>query len=427
MRKLTDTPIPGVIIDDESKISAVLIPIITIDGERHLLFERRSMKLAGQPGDVCFPGGMVEEGETALDAAIRECCEELLINNSQIHIIGPAKVFHNMSLVTYPFVAEIEGYEGKFNTDEVSEVFTVPVDFFLKTIPEKHPLEWVRLNSDSFPYERIQGGKNYRWRKQINNELFYDWHGTTIWGFTAKMIYYAFKPFAEEKLFPKRYDRNGIISADEQSVLASKTALVMGCGGLGCYVVEMFARLGIGRIIAFDIDTFDESNLNRQLYCTEKNIGLSKAYEAQARVREINSSVNVEAFAGKVDYDLILDKVGQADLVIDCLDSVAGRLTLEEFCEKKNVPMVHGAIGAWQAQITTVYPGDKTLSKLYGSSEEKVLKSNPSFTPAFAASLEASEALKVLLGREGTLRNKLLIADLESNSFDIVELPNLEN
>ena len=423
MSKLTDTPVPGVIIDDESKISAVIIPVVNIDGEPCLLFERRSMKLKGQPGDVCFPGGMVENGESALDAAIRECCEELLINKKQIHVAGPAKLFHSMSLVTYPFVAEIEGYEGSFNADEVSEVFTVPVKFFMETEPEKHPLEWVRLDSDSFPYERIQGGKNYRWRKQINNELFYDWNGTIIWGFTAKIIYYAFRSFEAEKSYGKRYSRNGIISASEQAALAEKTALVMGCGGLGCYVIEMLARLGIGRILAFDIDVFDESNLNRQLFCTEKNVGFSKAYEAQARVREINSSVKVEAFAGAPDLDLVQVKACESDIVIDCLDSISARLTLEQICEKAAVPLVHGAIGAWQAQITTVFPGDRTLEKLYGSGEESSVKANPSFTPAFAASLEVSEAMKVLLRKDGILRGKILIADLESNLFEVVDLP----
>jgi len=190
--------ITGVIIDDESLKSAVIIPIVNVHGEKHVLFEVRSMKLDGQPGDVCFPGGMIEEGESPIEAAVRECCEELKITEDQIHVIGPAHIFHTFSLSCFPFVAEIKGYEGGFN-EEVSEVFTVPIDFFMNTKPEKHALEWTRLDSPDFPYDRIIGGKNYKWRNQRNYELFYDYKGRTIWGFTAKMLYYDFVRFAAEK------------------------------------------------------------------------------------------------------------------------------------------------------------------------------------------------------------------------------------
>ena len=198
-KRFSENLMPGVIIDEECKCSAVLMPLINIDGKMHLLFEKRSMKLEGQPGDVCFPGGMIEDGETPVQAAIRECCEELLISEDQIRIIGPSPIFHNLSLSTFPFVAEIRDYNGAFNADEVSEVFAVPLKFFMETAPEKHVLEWKVQESDTFPYERIQGGKNYRWRKLLNPELFYDWHGTTIWGFTAKILYYSLIKYAVEE------------------------------------------------------------------------------------------------------------------------------------------------------------------------------------------------------------------------------------
>lgn len=188
---IQDNQITGVIIDDESKLAAVVIPMIEVDGKNHLLFEVRSMKLSGQPGDICFPGGIIEENESALDAALREAGEELFIPKEDFELIGPTHVFHAPALTTFPFVAKLKTYDGKFNKDEVSETFTVPLEFFVNTQPDKYPLEWVRKDSDTFPYDLIVGGKSYKWRKQIQPELFYNYDGRIIWGFTAKIIHYS--------------------------------------------------------------------------------------------------------------------------------------------------------------------------------------------------------------------------------------------
>lgn len=188
---ISENKITGVIIDDESKLAAVVIPIIKIAGKNHLLFEVRSMKLTGQPGDVCFPGGIIEENESALQAALREAEEELFIPKENFRLLGPTHVFHTPGMTTFPFVAELKSYDGRFNKDEVAETFTVPLEFFVNTQPDKYPLEWVRKDSDNFPYDLIVGGKDYKWRKQIQPELFYNYNGRIIWGFTAKIIHYS--------------------------------------------------------------------------------------------------------------------------------------------------------------------------------------------------------------------------------------------
>ena len=81
-----------------------------------------------------------------------------------------------------------------------------------------------------------------------------------------------------------RYLRNGILEDGEQETLGNKKVAVIGCGGLGGYVIEMLARLGIGHLVLCDCDVFDESNLNRQLMSTESNVGKGKAREAAKRV-----------------------------------------------------------------------------------------------------------------------------------------------
>ena len=90
-----------------------------------------------------------------------------------------------------------------------------------------------------------------------------------------------------------RYLRNGILEDEEQEILKSKKVAVIGCGGLGGYVVEMLARLGVGHLVLCDGDRFDETNLNRQLLAKEDNLGISKVLEAAKRVLEINSHVRM--------------------------------------------------------------------------------------------------------------------------------------
>lgn len=190
MKKINNDNQIGVIIDDESVLAAILIPLIKVDGEDHVLFEVRSSNLPDQPGDVCLPGGIIEEGETAKEAATREACEELCIDESQISEVAPAKIFHAPSITIFPFFARINNYEFSFSKDEVAEVFTVPLKFFKNTEPEKHMVEWQRTPDEDFPYDKIVGGRNYKWRKQFQAELFYEYGGHIIWGNTAKMIYY---------------------------------------------------------------------------------------------------------------------------------------------------------------------------------------------------------------------------------------------
>ena len=86
-----------------------------------------------------------------------------------------------------------------------------------------------------------------------------------------------------------RYERNGIITDDEQNRLKRTKVAIVGLGGLGGYVAEQLVRLGIGELVLVDGDVFNESNLNRQLFSTEAAIGHSKAEVANARLKAIDS------------------------------------------------------------------------------------------------------------------------------------------
>ena len=220
----------------------------------------------------------------------------------------------------------------------------------------------------------------------------------------------------------ERYERNiGAVTQAEQELLAAKRAAVIGCGGLGCYAAEFLARAGLGHLTLIDGDVFAASNLNRQLYSLETNLGKSKVQETRERVMQIRSDLSVAAFNTFLNDENAWELLKSHDVVIDALDNVKTRLLAEKTADSLGIPLIHGAVKEWSAQICTVFPGDFTLSKLYSGKGELERPSVLSFTPAFCASVQAAEAMKVLLNKEGILRKKLLIADLKESVFEIID------
>ena len=178
----------GLILQEHCKKAAVIIPLIKAEDGIRVLFEVRSGKVGRQPGDVCFPGGKMKEGETAEETAVREACEELLIKPEQLGIVCACDIFHNSNNTIYPFAAWFSGYEGSFSASEVAETFTVPLDFFRETTPLVYDAEMRMVKKGDFPYHLIVGGENYKWPVRIDKELFYDYNGRTIWGITARIL-----------------------------------------------------------------------------------------------------------------------------------------------------------------------------------------------------------------------------------------------
>ena len=221
----------------------------------------------------------------------------------------------------------------------------------------------------------------------------------------------------------ERYSRNfPSISREEQEILSTKTVAVIGCGGLGGYLINGLARIGIGKIKLIDCDTFFESNLNRQLLCTEENLGKSKAAEASLAVAKINSNVKTEVYIARLSKDNAKNILEGSDIVMDALDNIEGRLVAEKACEELGIYLIHGAAAGWRSQVSTVAPGSKTLEKIYPQGKKTSPPPVLPFAPGLTANIQLSEALKVLLGRDNTLENKLFISDLEHDVFSVIDL-----
>ncbi len=182
---------PEIILPDAPRFTAVLIPLVEIDGEIHVVFEIRGEGIA-QAGEVSFPGGHVEKGETAEHAAIRETCEELLVTEDQVEILAP---MHRMTdrgnLIVDSFLGVIYNYTGSFSKDEVSGIFTVPLDWLLEYEPEIHSAETVLHPENDFPFDLIPGGRDYQFIHFPKRFFFYHTQDAVIWGLTAELLYHA--------------------------------------------------------------------------------------------------------------------------------------------------------------------------------------------------------------------------------------------
>lgn len=173
------------------KQSAVLLPLVSIQDETHILFQVRSMNLNSQPGDVCFPGGRRDPvDESPKDTAVRETMEELGIRKETIDSVIPIDyLVHSGGRIIYPFVGKLlHPEEITPNKAEVEEVFTVPLQYLLETEPEVYKVHVHVKPDDNFPFDRIVGGKNYKWSSGHVDELFYQYNGKVIWGLTAKIL-----------------------------------------------------------------------------------------------------------------------------------------------------------------------------------------------------------------------------------------------
>ncbi|MUK88639.1 NUDIX domain-containing protein [Ornithinibacillus sp. L9] len=182
---------PSILGYDELKKSAVLLPLVEVEGKTHVLFEVRSMNLRSQPGDICFPGGRIDpKDSTPQDCAIRETTEELGIPYNAVKDIIPLDyIVSDFGRIIYPFVGKITNPTIITpNESEVGEVFTVPLSFFLQTPPESYKVHFQVIPEENFPFELIVGGKDYNWQVRHINELFYKYEDKVIWGLTAKIL-----------------------------------------------------------------------------------------------------------------------------------------------------------------------------------------------------------------------------------------------
>ena len=172
---------------------AVILPLVELDdGEGpQILYEVRAQKLDRQPGEVCFPGGQIEEGETPLEAALRETGEELGICPEDIEVAGEIITIGTRAgsqIHCFAGVISEETFETmQVSPAEVDEVFTVPVEDLMNAEWEVYWNDLEEVPAEDFPYDRVTSGEAYNWKKGKAPVPVFDVNGRIIWGLTGRM------------------------------------------------------------------------------------------------------------------------------------------------------------------------------------------------------------------------------------------------
>lgn len=181
--------------------AAVLLPLVETDEGIAILFEVRSSRISRQPGDICFPGGKKESFDSSFEeTAVRETAEELGIDKEKIKIIGALDyLVTHMGPIIHPYVGVIEDWQDlNYNHDEVEEVFTVPLKFFMTNEPRTANMLLANRAQDDFPFDLLPRHPK-EWQRRKNYKVyFYQYGKYVIWGLTARMLYGFLHRFYDE-------------------------------------------------------------------------------------------------------------------------------------------------------------------------------------------------------------------------------------
>jgi molybdopterin/thiamine biosynthesis adenylyltransferase len=220
------------------------------------------------------------------------------------------------------------------------------------------------------------------------------------------------------------------VGIEGQQRLLAAHALVVGAGGLGSPAALYLGTAGVGRITVVDHDSVDLGNLQRQIAHSQSRIGQPKAESLRASVAAINPDVRLRALVRRADAALLDELVAQADVVLDCCDNFATRHLVNAACVRHGRPLVAGAAIGWDAQVSvydTRQPGAPCYACLFppdAAFEDVACATMGVFAPlvGIVGSLQAAEALKLLVGSGRSLAGRLLMLDARSMRWDEVAI-----
>ncbi|OUJ76019.1 molybdopterin-synthase adenylyltransferase MoeB [Hymenobacter crusticola] len=226
----------------------------------------------------------------------------------------------------------------------------------------------------------------------------------------------------------RRYDRHirlPEIGLEGQQKLKAASVLVVGCGGLGCPVLQYLAAAGVGTLGLLDFDTVDETNLQRQVLYATADVGRPKVEVAAEKLRAQNPFISVQPHLARVTASNARTLLTDYDIVVDCSDNFATRYLLNDACVLLGKPLVFGAIFKFEGQVTVFnYQGGPTYRCLFpeppdespNCSEIGVL----GVLPGIVGTLQANEVIKLITGVGEVLSGRLLILDALNLAFSTI-------
>jgi adenylyltransferase/sulfurtransferase len=233
-----------------------------------------------------------------------------------------------------------------------------------------------------------------------------------------------------------RQIRYAPLGQDGQRKLINSRAMICGCGALGSVIAETLVRAGVGHVRIVDRDFLDLNNLQRQVLFDEQDVAdhLPKAIAAAAKLRRINSQVNVEAVVADVDSGNIEDLERDAHILLDGTDNFETRFLLNDMAVKHGIPWIYGGCLGAEGQTMTILPGDTACLRCL-LPEPPPPGATPTCDTAgilgpivnVIASIEACEAIKILSGRREAVSRTLTVIDLWDNRIRQMDMSKLRD
>ncbi len=225
----------------------------------------------------------------------------------------------------------------------------------------------------------------------------------------------------------QRYHRHLLLpevgEKGQQRLLDAKV-LLLGAGGLGSPAAIYLAAAGVGTIGIIDMDVVDSSNLQRQILHTMDRVGMRKVDSAKAALEALNPDVTVRTYDARLGADNVLDVFDDYDVIVDGTDNFPTRYLVNDASLLKRIPVVHGSIFRFEGQVTVFHPyvgpcyrcmiPEPPPPELAPSCAEAGVLG---VLPGIVGSIQAVEAIKVILGLGDPLVGRLLTYDALGQSF----------
>lgn len=224
----------------------------------------------------------------------------------------------------------------------------------------------------------------------------------------------------------RRYIRNTLLEGfgdAGQKKLAESKVLVIGAGGLGSPVLLYLAAVGVGTLGILDYDVVDITNLQRQILHNANDIGKLKINSATLKIAAFNPGVVIWTHSEKFTEENAESIVKEYDFVVDCSDNYETKLLINDVCVKLQVPYSHGAVVALKGEVMTYLPGTACYRCVFDtlpqdgslptSAQIGVLGS----VAGMVGSIQATEAIKYLIGTEDLITNRLLVINAKTMNF----------
>ncbi len=225
----------------------------------------------------------------------------------------------------------------------------------------------------------------------------------------------------------ERYARQLIVKnwgEETQLKLKQSSIAIVGIGGLGSLNSIYAAAAGFGKIKVIDYDVVDLSNLNRQIVHFTPDISKNKVDSAKEKLSALNPEIKVEPYAVELTQDNIGDIIKDCDIILDCMDNFQTRFLLNKTCIELEKPYIHAACYAFEGRVLTIVPKKGPCLQCFYPKVPEEMKTIPVVGAAvgIVASIEITEAIKLITGIGKPLIGRLLIIDGENMNFDIIEV-----